>query len=136
MACYIYIKNIGDGDSSVHSGIHHNVPGWGPAVKNGRVCKSHCVNCYQSHLEKSSKTTKRTLNGSVMKRLTAGAHCAIKMYSVTGNIAQLRHNLRQGPNQVFNDHRLCNPAFCGVKQKVVLIIILQILYLIIYVPRM
>ena len=52
-----------------------------------------------------------------MQRLTAGARLAIKMHSKTGNVTQLRHDLRNGPNHVFGDHSQCNPAFCKVATK-------------------
>jgi len=50
-----------------------------------------------------------------MHRLTVGARVAIRMHSETGNIQQLRHDLRNGPNHVFGDHRECNPAFCKLR---------------------
>ena len=34
------------------------------------------------------------------------------MHSKTKNVSQLRHDLRNGPDQVFGDHTHCNPAFC------------------------
>ena len=34
------------------------------------------------------------------------------MHSSTGNVQQLRHDLRNGPSHVFGDHRKCNPQFC------------------------
>ena len=37
---------------------------------------------------------------------------AIKMHSRTGNILQLRHDLRNGPAHVFGNHSKCNPDFC------------------------
>ena len=49
-----------------------------------------------------------------MQRLTVGARVAIKMLSKTGDVEQLRHDFRNGPNHVFGDHHACNPAFCKV----------------------
>ncbi len=51
-----------------------------------------------------------------MQRLMVGARLAI-MHSKTGNVTQLRHDLRNGPNHVFDDHSQCNPAFCKVATK-------------------
>ena len=36
------------------------------------------------------------------------------MHSKTGDVKQLRHDLRNGPNYVFGEHHACNPAFCKV----------------------
>ena len=52
-----------------------------------------------------------------MQRLTVGARLAIKMHSKTGNVTQLRHDLRNGLNPVFSDHSQCNHAFCKVTTK-------------------
>ena len=52
-----------------------------------------------------------------MQRLTIGACLAIKMHSKAGNMRQLRHDLRNGPNHVFGDQSQCNPAFCKVTTK-------------------
>ena len=49
-----------------------------------------------------------------MKRLTTGARCAIKMHSKTGDVGQLRKDLRNGPSHVFNDHTNCSASFCKV----------------------
>ena len=46
-----------------------------------------------------------------------GARLAIKVHSKTGNVRQLQHDLRNGPNHVFGDHSQCNPAFCKVTSK-------------------
>lgn len=37
------------------------------------------------------------------------------MHSKTGNIQQLRHDLRNGPSHVFGDHCECTPAFCKLR---------------------
>ena len=51
------------------------------------------------------------LTKRAMQRLTVGTHVAIRMHVKIGNIQQLRHDLRNGPNHVFGDHCDCNPAF-------------------------
>ena len=50
-----------------------------------------------------------------MQRLTVGTRVAIRMHVKTDNIQRLRHDLRNGPNHVFGDHRECNPAFCKLR---------------------
>ena len=47
-----------------------------------------------------------------MKRITHGARCAIKMHSTTGDVAALRHDLRNGVRHYFSDHRQCKSTFC------------------------
>ena len=54
-----------------------------------------------------------------MKRLAAGARCAIKMHSKTENVDQLRKDLRNGPSHVFDNHSHCSPIFCEVAAQVV-----------------
>ena len=39
------------------------------------------------------------------------------MHSKTGNVQQLRHDLRNGLNHVFGDHRECNLAFCKIQSN-------------------
>ena len=48
----------------------------------------------------------------IIQRLTVGARVAIAKHSITGNIAQLRHDLRNGPSHVFGDHTQCSSDFC------------------------
>ena len=40
---------------------------------------------------------KHGLTQAMMKRITHGARCAIKMHSATGDVAALCHDLRNGP---------------------------------------
>ena len=81
-------------------------------------CANHACKGYGGPLEelvkkhseyrgKGGRLTKR-----VIQRLTVGAWIAIRMHSETGNVQQLRHDLRNGPAHVFGDHRKCNPHFC------------------------
>ena len=114
-----YMRFIGHGDSSVHCDIRTKVPRWGRMVQKIE-CANHSVKCYRARLEKiiqDHKNFKRVLTPSIIKRLTVGARCAIKMHATTGNVQQLRHDLRYGPNHVFNDHQHCNPVFCQVKAE-------------------
>ena len=53
------------------------------------------------------------LTQSAIKHLTNGARCAIKINGKDGNVDQLRKDLRNGPNHVFNDHSNCS-TFCKV----------------------
>ena len=39
------------------------------------------------------------------------------MHSNTSNVKQLRADLRNGPNHVFNDHTHCSTTFCKVAAK-------------------
>ena len=49
---------------------------------------------------------------SMMKCITHGAHCAIRMLSTTGDVSALWHDLRNGPRHCFGNHQNCNSAFC------------------------
>lgn len=111
-----YMHMIGDGDSSVLANIQTGVPGWGMYVTKIE-CANHSVKCYRNRLEKIVQDFpkykgKGKLTQRAIKRLTNGARCAIKINSKDGKVSQLRSDLRNGPNHVFNDHRNCNPYFC------------------------
>ena len=43
-----------------------------------------------------------------MKKTTYGARCAIQMHSITGDIAALCYDLRNGVKHYFGDHTKCN----------------------------
>ena len=109
---------IGDGDSAVLFNIQANVLGWGSKVTK-MECANHAVKCYSSRLEKIVQDFpkykgKGRLTQRAIKHLTTGARCAKKMHSKTGNVEQLRQDLRNGPSHVFNDHTNCNASFCTV----------------------
>ena len=57
------------------------------------------------------------VSSAMMKRITHGARGAIKMHSVTGDIAALRHDLRNGPRHYFGLHNNCDSAFCQQKSN-------------------
>ena len=40
------------------------------------------------------------------------------MHIASKNIAQLHHDLRNGPYHVFNEHSRCSPSFCKVAANV------------------
>ena len=110
-----YMRLIGDGDSSVMATITTTVP-YGPFVRKIE-CANHACKAYRSRLEKLAKDHpefrgKGGLTKRVIQRLTIGARIAIRMHSQTGNVQQLRHDLRNGPNHVLGDHTKCNSAFC------------------------
>ena len=113
-----YMKMIGDGDSSVLTNIQTCVPGWGVFVTKVE-CANHAVKCYRNRLEKivqdfPNYKGKGKLTQRAIKRLTNGARCAIKINSTSGTIDQLRKDLRNCPNHVFNDHTNCSSSFCKV----------------------
>lgn len=113
-----YMRMVGDGDSSVLANIQLNVLGWGRHVTKIE-CANHSVKCYRNRLEKIVQDFphykgKGKLTQRAIKRLTNGARCAIKINSNDGNVNQLRKDLRNGPNHVFNDHSNCSTYFCKV----------------------
>ena len=113
-----YMRMVGDGDSSVHANIQTNVSGWGRHVAKIE-CANHSVKCYRNRLEKIVQDFPKykgrgKLTQSAIKRLTNGARCAIKINAKDGNVDQLRKDLRNGPNHVFNDHSNCSTYFCKV----------------------
>ena len=115
-----YMHVIGDGDSSLMANLQQSVA-YGPFITKIE-CANHVCKSYRSRLEKLAKDHpefrgRGGLTQRIMQRLTVGARLAIKMHSKTGNVTQLRHDLRNGPNHVFGDHSQCNPAFCKVATK-------------------
>ena len=116
-----YLWLIGDGDSSVYHSVVTGVPSYGRDITKVE-CASHAVKCYRNRLEalcneKSDYHGKHGLSPAMMKRITHGARCAIKMHSVTGDITALRHDLRNGPRHYFGIHNDCNSAFCQQKSN-------------------
>ena len=81
---------------------------------------NHAVKSYHSRLEKIIEDYplyKRKLTKKIIKRLTIGARCAIKMHASTGNYKQLQEDFRNGPYHVYNHHDHCNATFCKATQK-------------------
>ena len=112
--CMVWL--IGDGDSSVYHNVVTGVPSYGRDITKVE-CANHAVKCYRNRLEalcndKPDYRSKHGLSQAMMKRITHGARCAIKMHSVTGDIAALCHDLRNGPRHYFGLHDECNSAFC------------------------
>ncbi len=100
------------------SNIQSHVLGWGPMVTKIE-CANHAIKCYRNRLEAILQDYpkykgKGGLTQNAIKRLTAGARCAIKMHT---NIDMLRKDLRNGPNHVFDDHTNCSQTFCKVAAK-------------------
>ena len=90
-----YLWFIGDGDSSVYHAVVSNVS-YGHYVQKVE-CANHVVKCYQNRLEALCKEHPQCrgchgLSEAKMKRITYGARCAIKMHSITGDVAALRHD--------------------------------------------
>ena len=110
-----YMHLTGDGDSSVYYNILTTVP-YGRDVQKVE-CVNHAVKCYRTRLEAILKDNPKfggrgDMTKSIVKRITAGARCAIKHHSCTGNVARLRHDLRNGPRHCFGDHSQCISTFC------------------------
>ena len=86
-------------------------------------CANHAVKCYRNRSEtlcndKPDYRGKHGLSSAMMKHITHGAWCAIKMHSATGNVAVLCHDLRNGPQHYFGLHDYCNSVFCQHKSYV------------------
>ena len=114
-----YMRLVGDGDSSVMNSIHQKVPVWGRFVLKIE-CVNHALKNYRGKLElivKENPAYKGAdkLTQKQIRRLTAGARAAIRMHASTGDVQQLRHDLRNAPYHVFGDHSKCNPAFCQLR---------------------
>ena len=110
-----YLWFIGDGDSSVYHAVVSNVS-YGRYVQKVE-CANHAVKCYRNRLEALCKEHpqycgRHGLSEAKMKRITYGARCAIKMHSITGDVAALRHDLRNGVWHYFEDHTKCNSVYC------------------------
>lgn len=116
-----YLWLIGDGDSSVYHSVVTGVPSYGRDITKVE-CANHAIKCYRNRLEalcndKVNYRGKHGLTQAMMKRITHGARCAIKMHSATGDVAALRHDLRNGPRHYFGLHKDCNSAFCQHKSS-------------------
>ena len=116
-----YLWLVGDGDSSVYHSVVTGVPSYGRDITKVK-CANDTVKCYRNLLEalcndKPLYRGKYGLSQAMMKRITHGARCAIKMHSTTSNITALRHDLRNGPHHYFGLHDQCNSVFCKQKSK-------------------
>ena len=116
-----YLWLIGDGDSSVYHSVVTGVPSYGRDITKVE-CANHAIKCYRNRLEalcndKVNYRGKHGLTQAMMKRITHGARCAIKMHSATGDVAALCHDLRNGPRHYFGLHKDCNSAFCQHKSS-------------------
>jgi hypothetical protein len=110
-----YMSIIGDSDSSVMAKIRQAVS-YGIFVTTIE-CANHACKAYRSRLETVAKDNPQFrgrggLTKKVNQRLTVGAKVATAKHSKTGNVTQLRHDLRNGPSHVFGDHSQCSPEFC------------------------
>ena len=111
-----YLWLIGDGDSSVYHSVVTGVPSYGRKITKVE-CANHAVKCYRNRLEalcndKPDYCGKHGLSQAMMKRITHGARCAIKMHSTIGDVAALCHDLRNGPRHCFGFHNNCSSTFC------------------------
>ena len=120
-----YTQFIGDGDSSVHSTLLQNVPGWGYAIKK-LECANHACKCYRGSLEKlvqdnPSYKGSGGLTKLMRKRLVSAARCAIRMRSKEKDqkkaLASLKRDLENGPRHCFGYHEHCSPDFCKTAQQ-------------------
>ena len=114
-----YLWLIGDGDSSIYHSIVTGVPSYGRDITKVE-CANHAVKCYRNRLkvlcnDKPDYRCKHRLSQAMMKQITHGARCAIRMHSATGDVAALRRDLRNGPRHYFGLHDNCNSAFCQHK---------------------
>ena len=100
-----YLWLIGDGHSSVyHSGVT-GVPSYGHEITKVEFA-NHAVKCYWNRLEalyndKPLYHCTHELSKGIMKRITHGTRCAIKMHSGTSNVAAPHHDLRNSPHHYF-----------------------------------
>ena len=120
-----YTKFIGDGDSSVHSTLLQNVPGWGHAIRK-LECANHACKCYRGALERlvqdnPSYKGSGGLPKTMRKRLVSAARSAIRMRSKETDrkkaLASLKHDLQNGPLHCFGFHQHCSADFCTTAQK-------------------
>ena len=73
-----YAKFIGDGDSSVHPSLIHNVPGWGFAI-NKIECANHACKCYWGALEQLVKNNP-SYKGTRGLTMKASSECSQVCY--------------------------------------------------------
>ena len=99
-----YIGIIGVGNSSVYTKVVEIVP-YGRRVKK-LECANHAVRCYRKSLHdlvnnRPDWKGRNSLKELKIRKLSAGARAAIRMHAKTGNVDQLRKDLRNGPYHVF-----------------------------------
>jgi len=87
---------IGVEDSSVYNSVVTHCNTYGRDVKKVK-CANHAVKCYCNRMEKLCNDKpqyqgKFGLSSTMMKRLTYGARCAIKVHSRTGDVNALQHD--------------------------------------------
>ncbi len=121
----LYVKFIGDGDSSVYPTLLQNVPGCGHAIKK-LECANHACKCYRGALERliqdnpSYKGSGR-LTLKIQKRLVSSARAAIRMRSQESDVrtalAALKHGLQSGPRHCFGMHQHCSTDFCKTARE-------------------
>ena len=120
-----YTHFIGDVNSSVHSTLLQNVPGWGYAIKK-LECANHACKCYRGSLEKlfqdnTSYKGRGGLTKLMRKRLVSAARCAIRMRSKEKDrkkaVSLLKKDLENGPRHCFGFHYHCSPDFCKTAQS-------------------
>lgn len=133
----LYRYYIGDGDSSVYSRLIES--GFRYVVK--LECANHIVRCLSDKLHKLSKDTKVPIESrrllteqqitliegdrracfSRIERLVKGIRVAIREAGKTGNVEQLRHDVRNAPFHVFGEHENCRADFCNRSGEVSLV---------------
>lgn len=120
-----YTTFVGDGDRSVYPSLICAVPSSGHAIRK-LECANHAIKCYRAALEKLVQHNpkyqgKGKLTVVLRKRLTAAAHCAIKMGSKESDKnkeAELLHqDLRNSPLHCFGVHTNCSTHYCKVAQE-------------------
>ena len=105
----------GNGYSFVYHSVVTGVPSYGRKITKAE-CANHAVKCYRNRLEalcndKPDYRGKHGLSQAMMKRITHGARCAVKMHSTTGDVAALRHDIQNGPRHCFGFHDNCSSTF-------------------------
>ena len=79
--------------SSVYNSLITAVPTYGHDIIKAE-CANHSIKCYRNRLEALCKD-KPGCDGlivAMMKRITYGARCAIRMHSTTGDVSALQHD--------------------------------------------
>ena len=110
-----YLWLIGDGDSSVYHSVVTGVPSYGREIAKVE-CANNAVKCYRNRLEALCRPLYRCTHGlskDMMKQITHGARCAIKMHSGTADVAALRHDLRNGLCYYFGLHDNATQPFAS-----------------------
>ncbi|KAF2888588.1 hypothetical protein ILUMI_17585, partial [Ignelater luminosus] len=110
-----YLKFIADGDSSVFAKIRENVS------YGTEVMKIHCTNRavknYGKALYKIRNDTSVAVSGRKLltaKNIKALQDIAMKVLYINahGLVEDLKADLLNGPNHVYNDHSKCRQTYC------------------------